>query len=116
MPRDAVWMQGKLAAQLLPALRPGIIASITGLEEIRAMAGVVSAFPRFSVGEEVKAAGNVNQRFCEIDLVCGSPEELKALADRVFATLSVRDEAGQEMLISRFDTDVILQRGKHIRS
>jgi len=116
MPRDSVMLKGKFAAQLLPALRPGVIAEITGMEEIRGMAGVVSAFPRFCVGEEVKATGNVNQRFCEIDLVCHSPEALKALADRVFATLSVRDAAGQEMLISRFDTEVILRRGAQIGS
>ena len=108
---DAVWLGGKWAAQLLPALRPGKIGTIEGLEEIKALPGVVSAFPRFSPGEEVKATGNVNQRFCEIDLVCESPEALKVLADRVFSLLSVRDENGGEMLISRFDTDIILQRG-----
>lgn len=110
MTKEDVWLDGKTVGQVLPALRPGTIASIEGMDTIKNHPCVVAAFARFAVGDEIKPTHNVNQRFCEIDLVCGSNEEMKALVDWIYDTLVIRDELGQNMIVSKFDSDRLLER------
>lgn len=110
-PQD-VWLNGKTAGQVLPALRPGTITAIEGMDAIRKHPNVIAAFERFSAGDVIQPTHNVNQRFCEIDLVCDSSEELKAAADWIYDTLVIRDEQGQNMVVSRFDTQRLLERRK----
>lgn len=108
-PED-IWLRGKLAAQVLPALRAGCITSVEGMEEIRRHPNVVSAFERYSVGETVSQSHNVNQRFAEIDIVCDTPQKLKSVVEWVYATLKITDEHGNNMIVSSFDPEVILER------
>ena len=110
MTKEDVWLDGKTVGQVLPALRPGTIASIEGMDAIKAHPCVIAAFPRFAVGDIIKPTHNVNQRFCEIDLVCGSDEEMKAVADWIYETLVIRDKQGNNMVVSKFDTNRLLQR------
>lgn len=107
---DAVWLDGKLAAQVLPTLKAGKIASVEGLEEIRRHPRIVSAFERYVVGDVIKATKNVNQRFAEIDVVCDTPQEMKEVVAWVYETLKIQDENGEDMIISGYDPDVFLQR------
>lgn len=108
--KNDVFLNGKTAGQVLPALKPGTITSIVGMEEIQAHPKVVSAFARYSVGETIQPTHNVNQRFCEIDIVCDSDEELKQIMDWVYDTLIIRDELGANMIVSRINTEKIPQR------
>lgn len=107
---DAVWLEGKLAVQVLPTLRPGIIASVEGLEEIRKHPRVVSAFERYAVGDTIKATKNVNQRFAEIDVVCDTAQEMAKVVAWVYETLRVCDEDGKDMIVSRYDPGIFLTR------
>ena len=94
-----VLLDGKIAAQVLPALHKGTISEIKGMEEIRNHPKVVSAFPRYSVGDTVQETHNVNQRFCEIDIVCDNKDELQSTVRWVYDTLNVLDENGRNMLV-----------------
>ena len=108
-PND-IWLGGKIAAQVLPTLRAGKIAVINGMEEIRKHPKVVSVFERYTIGEEIFETHNVNQRFCEIDIVCDSNEEMKGIVDWIYDKLHVLDTSGNDMIVSRFNTDRFLLR------
>ena len=114
--KNAIKMNGKFAGQILPALRPGTITTIEGMDKILSHPNVVSAFARYGIGNEIKATKNVNQRFSEIDLVCNSPEELRDTAKWVYDTLWIRDEHGENMIISSFDPEIFYDRGKQLGS
>ena len=105
-----IWINNKVVGQVLPTLAQGKIAKIEGLDKIRQRKEVVALFERFSVGDEIIATKNVNQRFCEIDLVCDSAQEMKEVADYIYDTLKILDENGKDMLVSKFDTNVYLNR------
>lgn len=107
---EDIWLGGKVAAQVLPTLKAGKISSIKGMEEITKHPKVVSAFERFIVGDEIIETHNVNQRFCEIDVVCDSNEEMKNTVDWIYEKLEILDENGEDMIVSRYDTNLFLER------
>ncbi len=100
-------LRGMTAVDLLIPLRPGTIGRVEGWEEILAMPEVVSGFARYRAGAEVPACGNVNQRFCEIDLVCPGREAAGRLIERVYHTLRVLDPSGEDMKVSLLDTRLL---------
>lgn len=107
---DDIWLQGKMAVQVLPPLRPGVIGSIEGLDEIRNHPDVVGVFPRYALGDEIKQTHNVNQRFCEIDLVCKNDSAAAQTVRWVYDTLKIKDTAGANMVVSQFDPELLLGR------
>lgn len=109
-----IWLQGKVVGQVLPALRAGKIAKIEGLDEIKAMPQVIAVFDRFNAGDVIEHTKNVNQRFCEIDLVCRDNAEMKNVVDCIYDTLKIYDEAGENMIVSTYDTNILLERNKVI--
>ena len=102
---DDIWLDKKIAAQVLPTLRKGTISVIMGMDEIRKHKNVVSAFERYVKGDEITETHNVNQRFAEIDLVCDDVKELQETVRWVYDTLKVLDQDGQDMLISKPDIE-----------
>ena len=80
------------------------------MEEIKSCENVVAVFERYRVGETIKATKNVNQRFCEIDIVCNSNEEMKRTVDWIYQTLGVLDENSEEMIVSKYDTKILSKR------
>lgn len=101
---------GKATAMVLPCLRPGRIAAVEGLDEIRNMSGVLSLSVEYGVGDTVDAWGSVRQRFAEFLLCCNSFDELSQRIDALFHILRVTDAEGRNMLIEQFDPN-LLQRG-----
>lgn len=108
-PED-IWLNGKTAAQVLPTLRAGTISSIQGLDEIRRHPDVVGVFERFRAGDTITETHNVNQRFCEIDVVCDSDEKVAEVVRWIYDTLKITDAAGADMIVSRFDPEYFLNR------
>lgn len=80
--------------------RPGKIAKISGVEEARAMEGVVMLIQHFSEGEEVLKTDSLLQTAFFVNIIAGSSEDLKEKIRKVCETLSMRDGKGTEMLIS----------------
>ena len=108
--QNDIYLLGKTAAQVLPTLKGGRITAIEGLDEIRQHPNVVGVFPRFAVGDEIKETHNVNQRFCEIDIVCDTNRQARDVIRWVYDTLKITDENGDDMIVSRYDPDLFLQR------
>lgn len=107
---EDIWLQDKVAVQVLPALRAGVIGKIEGLEEIQKHSDVVGVFPRYALGDEIKQTYNVNQRFCEIDLVCSNNAVASETVRWIFETLKVQDTEGNNMIISQFDSKLLQER------
>lgn len=103
---DDIFLNGKIAAQVLPTLKGGVIGRIEGIEEIQNHPNVVSVFPRFDVGEIIRETHNVNQRFAEIDVVCDNSEQMSQVVKWIFETLKITDENGDDMIVSRFNLDI----------
>lgn len=110
MKKDDVWLDGKIAAQVLPTLKPGKIACIKGLDKIKNHSKVVSAFDRYNVGDEILPTHNVNQRFAEIDVVCDTAEEMTKTVDWIYKTLEITDENGEDMIVSKYDPNCFIKR------
>ena len=107
---EDIWLQGKLAVQVLPTLRGGTIGSVEGLDEIRKHPDVVGVFPRFVCGDTIVETHNVNQRFCEIDLVCKDNAAAAETVRWIFETLKIKDTDGNNMIVSKIDTTLFANR------
>ena len=106
---DSVRLDGKAAIALFIPIRPGKIVSISGIEEISSHPAVTAYFQKYHVGDEIGAYYNVNQRFCEIDLLCESKKEMANVIDWIYATLKIVDAQGESMVISKLNTDCLRQ-------
>lgn len=102
MPRCAT-LNGNVSFSLYITIKPGTIGRIYGEEEIKAHPAVVSMFRKYSEGETIGELYNVNQRFCEIEILCSTMDELLDVADWVYRTLRVEDVNGQDMLNGKLD-------------
>ncbi len=100
-------LNGKLAVDLLVALKPGTITKLDGLKDIEEHPNVVSAFAKMEVGEIVEPCHNVNQRLCEIDIVTDSVKEMQETIEWIYKTLVVLDENGNDMVTSKFDVTLL---------
>ncbi len=107
---DDVWIQGKVVGQVLPALRAGKISYISGIDKIKQCPKVLAVFERYRVGDVIYPTHNVNQRFCEIDIVCDSDKDMKETVDWIYDILSIQDKNGDEMIVSNYDTTVLDKR------
>lgn len=104
--KNDVYLKGQVVGQVLPTLRGGKISKIEGLDKIREMQNVVAVFDRYSIGEIIEETHNVNQRFCEIDIVCANEMEMKSVVNTIYDTIKIYDENGNDMIVSNFDTSI----------
>lgn len=100
LPNDSMNLNGNHAAVLFPVITAGTIHQIQGVETIIRDCQVVSYLHRHFVGETVGWTQDVNQRICEIDVVCESIPQLKERISWIWDTLQVLDEEGRQMLMS----------------
>ncbi|MCR5781232.1 MAG: hypothetical protein K6G90_00710 [Clostridia bacterium] len=101
---DCYHLGGKCAISLFFTSRPGKIAYFDGLDEIRKIPGVVTAIQKEAVGSVIPDSGDVAQRVAEVGLVVA--DDKKTVEDTVLkvqSLLKVRDENGDNMLISLLD-------------
>ena len=107
---NSALLNGKCAANLFVVVRPGTIAEIKGLEEVRADRSVICVADKYRVGSVVGDYRNVRQRYGEIDLLCNSREEMAEKVECIYKTLQILDENGEDMKISIFDTELLKEK------
>ena len=105
-----VYLNGKSCSQILLALRPGTISEISGMDEVKAHPNVISVSERFCVGDTVKETHNVGQRFCEIDILCDTNEQMAEVVSWVYDTLKIYDENHEEMATSKYNPKRFIDR------
>ncbi len=108
IPTDGYLQKGKVSPYLLISVKPGKITKIIGEEKIRNHPSVISMFAKYKVGDVVGCHYNVNQRYCEIDLLCENVNELKNVIDWIYETLIIEDENGENMVFSKVDTQQLV--------
>ncbi len=103
---DAYMLGGKISIQLLVSARGGTISKFEGLDEIAKSPNVVTVAQRYFVGETVPQTGDVKQRICEI-VILADKKEAKSTVDWIWSKLIVEDENNEDMIVSRFDSDIL---------
>lgn len=98
---------GKICCKLSPLVRPGKIAKMCGLDEIRGMKEVVAVNPSYHVGDVVTGFGTLKQIICRFFIVAESKEELKIALKKIEATFIVEDADGNSMFLEQFDPEII---------
>lgn len=100
-PEDMVKLNGKIGIMLSLAARPGVIKKIVGLEDVLKDPRTHGISIRHKEGDYIPETGDTNQRIVEYVASFDSAEELPGFFDFVYKTVSVEDEDGDEMLISK---------------
>lgn len=107
---DAYRMNGKRVAILYIPILPGIIKEIQGVNEIKNHKNVINLNQNYFEGDSVGEFYNVKQRFCEINIVCENDNQLKTVIDWIYQTLKILNNEGKNMIFSRFDTRLLINR------
>lgn len=81
--------------------KTGIISKIQGLERIKEYPYIVDISQRYKEGDFVPNTGDVRQRVLEFVAYIKNPSESKAFFDYIYSTLSIQDELGNDMIISK---------------
>lgn len=90
------------SANLPILLGPGTITEIRGLEAVKAMPEVISCVINRSEGEAIERTGSYSQMFGRFNVVAKSQQELLETIERIYRTLDIRSEDGQDMIMARF--------------
>lgn len=95
------------SCKLSPLVKEGKIGTISGVEKIRRLNGVVAVNPNYEDGEVVAGLGTQRQMAANIFIVAPTMELLKERVDAVIENFHVTDENGNNMLLLPFNTDII---------
>ena len=106
-PVDAYKFNGKCCFILSVAVRAGKIASIEGMEEISKHDGVFSSALWHHEGDTVYASGDVKQRAAEFCCLFPNRHSIKDFVNYVYNTLKIVDENGEDMIMSKLNTNLI---------
>lgn len=97
----------KYACKLSPLINIGKINKIKGLKEISELEDVISVNPSYNEGDIVTGEGTLKQIVSRFFIVSKDKKSLIDTINKVYELLVVEDENGQDMLIGKFDTDII---------
>lgn len=100
-------LNGKIAVQLTLASKPGIICEYSGFEEVEKIPGVICVAKKAYIGKDIPASGDVKQRVIEVDFLAQDREDVGAIAEEIYKTLSILDENGNDMLVSKFNGECV---------
>lgn len=101
---------GFFGCKLSPLVREGKISKIIGLDRISRINEVISINPSYENGDEVSGYGTLKQIVCRFFIVTNSLQKLKDVIDNIYNSFDVLDDKNNSMLISRFDTNIILDK------
>ncbi len=90
--------------------RPGIIARIEGLEQVRQDERVLSIDERCRCGMEIPKSGDIRQRIFEM-MVYLPKREVEDFLRSFYHTLQVLDVNGKSMIIDRIGKEIMLNKG-----
>jgi len=105
------FLRGKYACKLSPVLALGKVARISGLHEAMEHPNVKYLYLNKKEGEEVKKQeeGTLGSLAYRAYIVADSLEELARLLDEIQDLIVFYDENGKKMILSKFDSSIILK-------
>ena len=101
-------LKGKRCCLLSLLNKGGKIHKICGVEEASKFDGVVETVVRYNEGDTILRSGTLKQSHIRFFVVCDTAEELVSTIKKIQKTVSVLDENGEEMIISRFDANKLM--------
>lgn len=96
-------------AMIMPCLRPGRIFKIVGLDRIDTNPNIITWSHAYVEGDEVYLEKTVKQRYGEFVITASDKNELKTVIEWLYDVLHIYDEFGKDMLIAKFDTNILKQ-------
>lgn len=97
----------KIACKLSPLVKTGEIAKLEGLDEIKELTDVVSINPSYDVGDVVSGEGTLKQIVCRFFIISENKKSLIDTIEQIYSLLKVENFAAENMLIGKFNTDII---------
>ncbi len=97
-------LDGHYVASLYPTIRAGNIHSVVGLDEVYNLENVVDFSQRYFNGSEVFQMNDVSQRFCAVEIVSPSINDLKRSITTVQKKLKVYNQDGRNLIYGNFET------------
>lgn len=92
---------------LWPTTKAGTVASIEGMDKVEKMPEVIGYTFRHEVGEKIPFSRDVNQRFCEFDIIGSDLKNLKDAIRNIQRDFHVKNTEGEEMLFGQINVDEI---------
>jgi biotin carboxylase len=83
-------------------VKSGTISTITGLDQIRALTGVVNVTEVRKVGDVIEANGTTSQLVVRIHLVARSMNTLSGVIEQINKLLHIKDEFEHDMILHRY--------------
>jgi biotin carboxylase len=80
-------------------VKPGIIATIKGIESIKSMPEVINFLPMHKLGDQIELTGTVMQIFAKVSLMTDSKEKLLSVINQIHENLQILDEDENQMLL-----------------
>lgn len=105
--QDMYRLNGKYVITLFPTVSSGVVGEIVGMDEIQKMPEVIGYTFRHKVGEKILFTRDVNQRFCEFDIIGEDLNHLKMTIEKIQKVFHVRDVSGKDMLIGELNVSSI---------
>jgi hypothetical protein len=96
-----------VVGQLMIPLNAGTIASIQGIDEVKAEKTLIQFIQYYHEGDTVSESvlGTLGQHFARITVKAANKAELIQIVNRLQDGISIKDTDGNEMYTMRFDTD-----------
>jgi biotin carboxylase len=88
--------------QLNIPLKPGRIKDIKGIEEIKAIGGVLNVTEVRKVGDYVKNDGSTSQYCIRIHIVGDTVEDVSDIIDIINSQVVIKDENGEDMILEKY--------------
>lgn len=90
-------------------LKPGIISSISGVEEIEKMPQVLQNAVFKRTGDQISATNSLDRVIYRLHVMDDTPEALASTLEKISNTLNIHDQNGNEMQIERLTYDRALE-------
>lgn len=84
-------------------LKPGKISSISNIFDVESIENVIKLVQVHYSGDEIQEWGTAQQVFCYLHVAYNTADELKECLSKVKSALSVKSDAGEEMIYYLFD-------------
>ncbi len=101
----------KMACMLRPLLKVGKIGLIMGLDEVKKIPNVKEVDQFHREGDFIDNAGTLEQVLAGISIVADDKYSLATTIDLIQNILRVKDNSGQDMLLTGFDTSILTGDG-----
>ena len=97
----------KPCCNLTVMARPGKIGHVGDIKALRRLDGILSVDQFYHESDEIPDSGALNQTFARVNIVAKNPEQLADRIDKTYELIDLRDERGEDMLLSRLQHEKI---------